>query len=241
MASWRMPRGGSSVISTSAIRLLLVGSHPGNSMPAALRMTLRPPSHPTRYCARSDWPSEQLDVDAGVVLREARHLTSVIDPHRQLGDPGGHDPLDLVLPDPERIRMTRREVAHVQHGRGRTSRPEPPGPPRGTDRRPHADRAPRSCASESRRPVSRRARDRDAARRPRRRPSPTPTQPPASSPSDRLRRSPPHARSSPHSRRIRREHTRIPLLHSFVSGLRRAIMRHDPGLHEAPVRGINWK
>ena len=42
--------------------------------------------------------------------------------------------------------------------------------------------------------MSRRARDRDAARRPRRRPSPTPTQPPASSPSDRLRRSPPHAR-----------------------------------------------
>ena len=30
----------------------------------------------------------QFDVDAGVVLREARHLTSVIDPHRQLGDPG---------------------------------------------------------------------------------------------------------------------------------------------------------
>ena len=60
----------------------------------------------------------QIDVDAAVVLREARHLMSVIDPHRQLGDPGGHDPLDLVLPDPERIRMTRREVAHVQHGRG---------------------------------------------------------------------------------------------------------------------------
>ena len=59
----------------------------------------------------------QLDVDAGVVLREARHLASVVDPHRQLGDPGGHDPLDLVLPDPERVRMTRREVAHVQHGR----------------------------------------------------------------------------------------------------------------------------
>ena len=59
----------------------------------------------------------QLDFHAGVVLHEPRHLTSVIDPHRQLGDPGGHDPLDLVLPDPERIRMTRREVAHVQHGR----------------------------------------------------------------------------------------------------------------------------
>jgi len=60
----------------------------------------------------------QLDVDAGVVLCEARHLASVKDPDRQLGDPGGHDPLDLVLPDPERIRMTRREVAHVQDGRG---------------------------------------------------------------------------------------------------------------------------
>ena len=31
---------------------------PGNSMPAALRIRLRPPSHPTRYCARSDWPSD---------------------------------------------------------------------------------------------------------------------------------------------------------------------------------------
>ncbi len=78
----------------------------------------------------------QLDVDAGVVLREARHLASVMDPHRQLGDPGGHDPLDLVLPDPERIRMTRREVAHVQHGRAEhrglshlTLREEPIGDP----------------------------------------------------------------------------------------------------------------
>jgi hypothetical protein len=51
VASWRVPGGGSSVVSTSAIRVLLVGSQ--------------------------------------------------IDPHRQLGDPGGHDPLDLVLPDPE--------------------------------------------------------------------------------------------------------------------------------------------
>jgi hypothetical protein len=57
------------------------------------------------------------DINPAVVLREARHLTPVVDAHRQLGDPGGHDPLDLVLPDPERIRVTRREVAHVQHGR----------------------------------------------------------------------------------------------------------------------------
>src|SRR5918997_1706349 len=57
-ASRRMPHSGSSAISTSAIRLLVDGSHPGNSMPAALRIRLRPPSHPTRYSARNDWPSE---------------------------------------------------------------------------------------------------------------------------------------------------------------------------------------
>src|SRR3954452_15591061 len=42
----------------------------------------------------------QLDVDAGVVLRETRHLTSAIDPHRQLADPAGQDALDVVLPQP---------------------------------------------------------------------------------------------------------------------------------------------
>ena len=43
------PVSGSSVISTSASSELVVGSQPGNSMPAVLRTTLRPPSHPTRY------------------------------------------------------------------------------------------------------------------------------------------------------------------------------------------------
>ena len=78
----------------------------------------------------------QLDVDPGVVLREARHLRPVVDAHRQLGDPRGHDPLDLVLEDRERIRMTRREVAHVHHGRAErrglshlTLREEPIGDP----------------------------------------------------------------------------------------------------------------
>jgi hypothetical protein len=91
-------------MSTSAIRWLIVGSHPGNSMPAALRMTLRPQGPAVG----------QLDADPGVVLGEARHLTSVVDVHRQLGDPGGQDPLDLALPDPERVWVTRREVAHLQ-------------------------------------------------------------------------------------------------------------------------------
>ena len=60
----------------------------------------------------------QRDINADVVLREAGRLTCVVDSHRELGDPGGHDPLDLVLPDPQRIGMARWEVAHVQHGRG---------------------------------------------------------------------------------------------------------------------------
>src|ERR1700733_3290123 len=34
---------------------------------------------------------------------------------------------------------------------------------------------------------------------------------------------------------------RIPFLHFRTSRSRPAIMRHDPGLHEGPVCGINWK
>src|SRR5258706_16217779 len=40
----------------------------------------------------------QLDVDAGVVLCEARHFTSAVDRHRQLADPAGQYALDVVLP-----------------------------------------------------------------------------------------------------------------------------------------------
>ena len=43
-------------------------------MPAALRTRLRPPSQPTRYSRPQRPAVGQLDVDAGVVLREARHL-----------------------------------------------------------------------------------------------------------------------------------------------------------------------
>jgi hypothetical protein len=53
----RMPYSGSSAISTSAIRALVVASQPGKSMPAALRIALLPPSQATRYCARSERPS----------------------------------------------------------------------------------------------------------------------------------------------------------------------------------------
>jgi hypothetical protein len=42
----------------------------------------------------------QLDVDAGVVLRETGHLTAVVDWDPQLVDPAGQDALDVVLPQP---------------------------------------------------------------------------------------------------------------------------------------------
>jgi hypothetical protein len=176
----------------------------------------------------------------GILHTQAEALSTrrviQIDPHRQPGDPGGHDPLDLVLPDP---RASTDDVSGSRSCPTRSCRRSAPGQPdprRGTDQRPRADPAPRSCASESRRPVSRRARDRDAARRPRRRPPPTPTQPPTSSPSALLRRSPPRARliailpsdTSTTTHAFRDSH-----LHRLWS--RPAVIQHDPGLHEGPV------
>ena len=60
----------------------------------------------------------QLDVDAGVVLREAGHLTSAIDRHRQLVDPAGEDALDVVLPQPEPVIVPGGKVADVQRDPG---------------------------------------------------------------------------------------------------------------------------
>jgi hypothetical protein len=59
-----------------------------------------------------------LDVDAGVVLREARHLTSAIDRHRQLADPAGQYALDVVLPQPEPVAVPGGKVADVQGDAG---------------------------------------------------------------------------------------------------------------------------
>ena len=60
----------------------------------------------------------QLDVDAGVVLREPGYLSSAVERHRQLADPAGQDALDVVLPEPERVWMPGGEVADVQPGPG---------------------------------------------------------------------------------------------------------------------------
>jgi hypothetical protein len=76
-------------------------------------------------------------------------------------------------------------------------------PARETDRRFRADRGPRSCVSAAPLRASRRGPGSRAARLWRRRRRPMPTRPPTSVPSDLLRRSPPHARSS------RSSHSRI--------------------------------
>ena len=60
----------------------------------------------------------QLDVDAGVVLREPRHLTSAIDRHRQLADPAGQDALDVLLPQPEPVGVPGGKVADVERDAG---------------------------------------------------------------------------------------------------------------------------
>ena len=143
----------------------------------------------------------QLDVDAGVVLRETRHLTSAIDRHRQLVDPAGQDALDVVLPQPEPVVVPGGKVADVQRDPGEPRDLRHLSLARGTDRRFHADRGPRWCVSADRLRASRRGPGWRAARQWRRRPPPTPTRPPTSALSDLLRRSPPHARSSPHSGR----------------------------------------
>src|SRR5215210_8452407 len=63
-------------------------------------------------------PVGQLDVDAGVVLREAGHLTAVVDRHPQLVDPAGQYAIDVVLPQPEPVGVPGGKVADVQRGPG---------------------------------------------------------------------------------------------------------------------------
>jgi hypothetical protein len=64
----------------------------------------------------------QLDVNAGVVLRETGHFTSAIDRHRQLVDPAGEYALDVVLPQPEPVIVPGRKIADVQRDPGELPR-----------------------------------------------------------------------------------------------------------------------
>src|SRR5205814_3200043 len=60
----------------------------------------------------------ELHVDAGVVLRETRHLNAVVDRHPQLADPACQYALDVVLPQPEAIVVPGGKVADVEIGPG---------------------------------------------------------------------------------------------------------------------------
>jgi hypothetical protein len=81
-----------------------------------LRTRLRPPSHPIRNCAQRAAVGE-LDVDAGVVLREARHVAPAVGGDGQLADPGRQDALDVVLPERQHVVVPAGKVAEVERDR----------------------------------------------------------------------------------------------------------------------------
>ena len=102
---------------------------------------------------------------------------------------------NVVLPQREPVVVPGGKVADVERDRRRSSGPASPAPPRGTDRRCHADRAPRSCVQC--RPPARELSSSCVARRstmatsiPRQRQ----LAPPTSARSGRLPRSPPSCR-----------------------------------------------
>src|ERR1700677_1153673 len=60
-----------------------------------------------------------LDVDAGVVLRDARHLASAIDRYRQLAGPVGQEALDVLLRQGEPVGVPGGKVADVEANSGK--------------------------------------------------------------------------------------------------------------------------
>ena len=60
----------------------------------------------------------QLDIDAGVVLREAHHLAATKDRNPELSDPVGQDALEVALPQREHVVVAGGEVADVQGDQG---------------------------------------------------------------------------------------------------------------------------
>ena len=87
-------------------------------MPAAFRTRLRPPSHPTRYFART-WAVGEHDIDAGFILRDIRDFASAIDRYAEFTGPLGKDALDLVLPERQAMRIPRRKIADVEPDPGK--------------------------------------------------------------------------------------------------------------------------
>ncbi len=61
----------------------------------------------------------ELDVNAGVVLREALRLNAVVDGHRQFVDPAREYALDMALPQRKPVIVPGGKVADVQKGSGK--------------------------------------------------------------------------------------------------------------------------
>jgi hypothetical protein len=91
-------------------------------MPAALRTALRPPIAADQVLRAQHAAVGELHLHARVVLREAGDLAPAMDRHRQLTDPAGQDALDMVLPQSERVRMTRGKATDVQLDRSEPHR-----------------------------------------------------------------------------------------------------------------------
>src|SRR5205085_2720220 len=76
---------------------------PGELDAGCLADDAAPPVAPDEVLRSQGLALGQLDVDPRVVLGKARHIASVADLDRQLGDPAGQYSLDLALSDPERV------------------------------------------------------------------------------------------------------------------------------------------
>ena len=61
----------------------------------------------------------EFDIDAGLVLRKPRHLDAIGDVHAQFADPAGQNSLDVVLPQPETVRVAGGKGADVEMDPGK--------------------------------------------------------------------------------------------------------------------------
>ena len=175
-------------------------------------------------------PVGEVHVNAPLVLLKPGHLAAVLDVHRQLGDPVSHDPLDLVLPDRDHVRVTRREIARVQHASAEHHHPMQLTPREESISDPtlieHLDRTRLKAAGAraGQRLVRTPFKDRDINPRQR-----------------QLGRQHHPRRTTAGDDHRMLSHAHSSLLLSARSGLRRAIMGHWSTPHERLFCGINWK
>src|SRR5215211_9543802 len=218
-----MPHSGSSAVSISVIRLLVLESGCFADQ-AASAVAPDEIIRPQRRAV------VQLHVDDGVVLREARHLTSAIDRHRQLADPTGQYALDAVLPQPEPVVVQRGKVADVQGdpGEPRDLRHLPPREEPIVERRASISPVGPPPATTTACPVI--AAPWPASRRP-----PPARRAPATAPR------PPTIGSTFPCDPYVDDNTRISPLPSPWVPASAGIMRHDRGLEASPRCAVYWK